>query len=127
MRHAWIIAAGLAALAPTAASAQQLVESYVARLSAKDHFNSSGERLTSAAAIIRQDRANYHRFGLRDPEDEGDRFFASASNRAIMERLLENGEASGDVIDTIVNGTPRIRVDIFRRADGGNFIRVRVR
>lgn len=127
MRHAWIIAAGLAALAPTAASAQQLVESYVARLSAKDHFNSSGERLTSAAAIIRQDRANYHRFGLRDPEDEDDRFFASASNRAIMERLLENGEASGDVIDSIVNGTPRIRVDIFRRADGGNFIRVRVR
>ena len=55
---------------------QQLLESYVALLSERDHFNSSGQRLTTAAAIIRQDRANFHRFGLRDPGDEDDTFFA---------------------------------------------------
>jgi hypothetical protein len=43
---------------PTISHAQQLIGSYVALLSETDHFNSNGQRLTSAAAIIRQDRAN---------------------------------------------------------------------
>jgi hypothetical protein len=51
------IAIGLAIGAPTLAQAQQLIGSYVALLSEADHFNSSGQRLSSAAAIIRQDRA----------------------------------------------------------------------
>jgi hypothetical protein len=38
-------------------------------LSEQDHLNSNEQRLTTAAAIIRQDRANFHRFGLRDPAD----------------------------------------------------------
>ena len=57
------------------AMADELKETYVARLSAKDHFNSSGGRLDSAAAIIRQDRANFHKFGRRDAEDELDYSF----------------------------------------------------
>ena len=64
-----------AGLVPAAAC--DLKESYLARLGPADHFNSSGERLTSAAAIIRQDRANYHQFGKRDEEDDGDDFFGS--------------------------------------------------
>ncbi len=55
--------------------ANELVDSYVARLSAQDHFNSKGVRLESVAAIIRQDRANYHKFNLRDPEDTYDGVF----------------------------------------------------
>lgn len=116
-----VVSLGLAA---PIASAQQLVESYVARLSARDHFNSNGVRLSSPAAIIRQDRANFHQFGSADPEDEGDRFFASRENRATMERLLERGSATSDAVAAIVNGTPIVRVDIYRRADGGHFIRV---
>jgi len=57
--------------APQPSKAQEMVESYVAFLSEADHFNSNGERLRSAAAIIRQDRANFHRFGRRDPDDQG--------------------------------------------------------
>ena len=56
--------------------AQQLIESYQAVLSERDHFNSNGQWLTSAAAIIRQDRANFHRYGFRDAADEDDKFFA---------------------------------------------------
>jgi hypothetical protein len=55
--------------------AQQLIESYQASLSERDHFNSSGERLATASAIIRQNRANFHRFGLRNSGDEDDTFF----------------------------------------------------
>jgi len=119
------VAALAAAIIATPVRAQVLVESYTAFLSEADHFNSNGQRLTSAAAIIRQDRANFHRFGRGDPGDEGDRFFASIDNRAALERMLERGRASPAAINAIVNRTPLIRVDIYRGGDGP-FIRVTV-
>jgi hypothetical protein len=92
-------------------------------LSEADHFSSKGQRLTSAAAIIRQDRANFHRFGINDPEDEGDTFFADERNREALEEMLERGRADPGVLSRIVNGTPLIRVDIYR-AVNGPFVRV---
>jgi len=120
MRRACILvlAIAIAACAPSMAQAQQVIASYVARLSAADHFNSNGERLTSAAAIIRQDRANFHRFGVRDPEDEGDPFFADQDNRAALEQMLERGRAAPGVIDRVVNGTPLVRVEVHRSGSG---------
>ena len=103
-----VLPAVLAIGAPPSAQAQQLIGSYVALLSEADHFNSSGQRLTSAAAIIRQDRANFHRFGIKDPQDEGDGFFADEANRAALEQMLERGRAEPGVIARIVNGTPLI-------------------
>ena len=98
--------------------AQQLLESYQAFLSERDHFNSSGQRLTTAAAIIRQDRANFHRFGLRDAGDESDSFFSIADNRAALERMLEHGRAEPGVISRIVNGTPLVRVEVWQGGAG---------
>lgn len=115
----------LGVLGAAPASAQSLIESYSARLSSADHFNSNGERLGSPAAIIRQDRANYHKFGIRDPEDEGDGYFSSASNRALMERLLERGQTSGSARRSIVNGTPLIRIDVYD-GPGGAFIKATI-
>jgi hypothetical protein len=112
-------------LSASAGKAQQPVESYVAFLSEADHFNSSGERLRTAAGIIRQDRANFHRFGRRDQADENDSFFSDAANREALEQMLEHGHASPGVISRIVNGTALIRVDIFR-SNSGPFIRVTV-
>jgi hypothetical protein len=89
------------------------IESYTARLSPRDHYNSNGQRLQSAAAIIRQDRANYYVYELRDPEDEPDSYFSSKGNRAQLEQMLENGRTTRDAIYRIVNGTPLIRVDIY--------------
>ena|SRR3984957_1596824 len=89
------------------------IESYTARLSPRDHYNSNGVRLTSAAAIIRQDRANFYVYGLRDSEDEPDSFFSNKGNRARLEGMLENGRTTPDAIQRIVNGTPLIRVDIY--------------
>src|ERR1700733_9239027 len=67
------------------------VESYTARLSERDHYNSNRQRLRSAAAIVRQDRANFYVYGLRDSEDEPDPYFSSKGNRARLEEMLENG------------------------------------
>src|ERR1700693_2280130 len=111
-----LISAVLSAVPIQSAHAQNLrnfIESYTARLSARDHFNSNGERLRSAAAIIRQDRANFYVYGLRDSEDEPDSFFSNKGNRARLEGMLENGRTTPDAIQRIVNGTPLIRVDIY--------------
>jgi hypothetical protein len=93
--------------------ADYLKETYVARLSYQDHFNSRGMRLETAAGIIRQDRANFHRFHRRDREDAWDRFFSSKHNRATMERFLEWGYISPSAWRSIVYGNPLIRVEIY--------------
>lgn len=120
-----LLAAAAVVLFAGPAAAGELIESYQARLSSSDHFNSNGERLTSPAAIIRQDRANFHKFGIRDSEDEGDRFFADQGNRALMERLLERGHTSREARRSIVNGTPLIRVELWRER-GDDFVTVTV-
>ncbi len=104
--------------------AETVRESYVAVLSERDHFSSKGDRLTSAAAIIRQDRANYHKFGKRDPGDGDDRFFASANNREALERLLNRGTSNPSALRAIVNGTPTVTVNIYRSAGGLDYVNV---
>jgi hypothetical protein len=111
-----LIAAFLSGVSVQTARAQGLgdyVETYTALLSPRDHYNSNGVRLRSAAAIIRQDRANFYVYGLRDSEDEPDPYFSSKNNRARLEDMLENGRTTPDAIDRIVNGTPLIRVEIY--------------
>jgi hypothetical protein len=103
------------------AQAQELLETYVARIGPNDHFNTRGVRLKSFAAVIRQDRANFHKFGRRDAEDEHDTFFSSKANRARMERMLKNGTSSGSARRRIINNQPMIRVEIYR-----NFVNVTV-
>jgi|WetSurMetagenome_2_1015567.scaffolds.fasta_scaffold422631_2 hypothetical protein len=107
------------------ACADTLIESYVARLSASDHFNSNGERLTSPAMIIRQDRANFYKFGRRDPEDENDSFFRDLHSREILQKLLERGTTSKEVYRSIVNGQPLVRVNVYQ-AKGGDYANVSI-
>ena len=99
-------------------AAQELRESYKALLSERDHFNTSGQRLTSAAAIIRQDRANVHRYGLRDATDQDDVFFADIDRRADLERMIEMGTSEPRAIRSIVDGLALVRVDIYEGPQG---------
>jgi hypothetical protein len=89
------------------------LETYVARLSEQDHFNSNGVRLATAAGIIRQDRANYYEFGKRDPEDTPDKFFSNVNNRARLEQMLLHGAISASTNNEIVNHTPVIVVKVY--------------
>ncbi len=120
-----VVGMTMAVFSSVAAQACELQERYVARLSAMDHFNSKGVRLTSAAAIIRQDRANFHLFGKRDPEDQNDAFFASKDNREALERLLERGRSAPAALREVINGTPIIEVEICR-GPSGTFVNVLV-
>ena len=128
LRIVAVLLGSLALLGPMPVSAQglQLLDSYIARISPRDHYNSNGQRLWSAAAIIRQDRAHFHRFGLGDPEDQADSFFQSLGNRAQLESLLERGTADPSALNAIVHGTPLIRVDIYGYGSIGRSVVVTV-
>lgn len=96
-----ILAALCTALA-LPASAQQ-IESYYAWIGPEDMRNSRGVRLTTLGAILQQDRANWHRFGIRHREDEGDRLFGDRAVRARIPDLYRRGPGE-DLIERIVTG-----------------------
>lgn len=106
--------------------AQTLLESYTAFLSWNDHYNSSGQRLTEPWQIIRQDRANYHRYGQADAQDQWDSFFGDFNNRARAEQMLASGTISPQARNAIVNGEVLIRVEILGQGGTGTAIRVDV-
>lgn len=103
-----------------------VVETYHAFLSARDHYNSNGVRLTQPWQIIRQDRANFHRFGRADEGDQWDSFFASATNRARMESMLRRGSISARAASAIVNREVWVRVQILGHGRTGTAVRVTV-
>ena len=114
-----LAAAWFLALASSASAVgEDIVAVYSARLSRQDHYASDGVRLESPAAVIRQDRANYHKFHRPDPEDEGDDFFDSAEHRALLERALERGHTPRSAYQAIMGGTPRITVTVYRDRAG---------
>ncbi len=108
-----------------AAHADELLESYDAYIGQDDLYNSSNERLTQPWQVIRQDRANVHRFGIRQPGDDIDSFFASARNRDLAERMIRSGRIEGSAARRILDGDVRISVEIWRGA-GGDYINISV-
>ena len=99
----------------TAASADEFLGSYVARISEQDHQASDGYPLDTAAQMVRQDRANWHKFGTCDPEDQNDLWFRTNDQRARLERMLGQGGAMSEATrSAIVNGEPLIQVDVYR-------------
>ena len=99
------------------ASADELLGSYLARISDADKEANDGYALDTAAQIVRQDRANWHKFGSGDDEDQADDYLASADARARFERMLKApGAMDGSTRSAIVNGYPLIQVSLYRTA-----------
>ncbi|WP_112313208.1 hypothetical protein [Pseudogemmobacter bohemicus] len=117
-------ALGLGLAAPVAA--QELLEEYTAYIGPADLVNSKGKRLTQPWQILRQDRANFHKFGKGDPGDEWDSFFGDVKNRDAMEKMLMGGTMSKGARQAIVNGGAVVVVQIWGRGGTGNFITVDV-
>jgi hypothetical protein len=110
-----LLAAAFSDVAP--ASADQYLGSYVARISDRDHHASDGYELGSAAQMVRQDRAYWHKFGSGDPDDEGDRWFATNAQRERLQAMLERqGAMSQSTRRAIVNGEPLVQVDVYRNS-----------
>jgi hypothetical protein len=97
-----------------------VVETYTAYISVNDLTSSSGARLGDAASIIRQDRANFHRFGLGDASDETDPLFADSDTRARIPAMINNaGGIHRDVTEWIMRGNVQVYINIM--SDGDNF------
>lgn len=120
MDYRKVLMAGIAAIsiplaATGAARADSPLGSYIARLSPQDHHASDGYRLDTAAQVVRQDRANWHKFGYGDREDEDDPWFRTAAARANLERMLNKAGAMDSATrSAILHGTPVVEVQVYR-------------
>lgn len=106
------------------AAADQLIASYVTVLSRHDHYNSSGTRLNSAAAVIAQDRANFHRFGRADPGDEWDGFFTSTGRRQMVDGMLNRAGVASYIRNTIINSEVVVSIEIYSGVGNGPYMTV---
>jgi hypothetical protein len=106
------LAAGLMAFA-VQAQAQDVIARYTAFIGTDDLYSSKGERLYEPWQILRQDRTNFHRFGLSQPGDEGDPFFNDADNRARMERLTTQGNIDPQARSAILAGGATVIVTLW--------------
>ncbi|WP_206075845.1 hypothetical protein [Mesorhizobium sp. Z1-4] len=110
-----MLALSLAFAAP--ALADTYLGSYMARLSERDHFASDGYRLDTAAQVVRQDRANVHRFKKIDAEDGDDPWFGKANARNTLEQFLNRREAMDEATRSAIhNGTPLVQVDVYQNS-----------
>ncbi|OWV99991.1 hypothetical protein [Rhizobium sp. R693] len=123
---AFIAAPAFAQSSVRANHTNRVIESYRAYSGEADLFNSNGVRLTQPWQIIRQDRANFHQYGIRDRDDGSDSFFADPANRQALEAMLRNGTMTRDAANMIVRGNVWIDVDIYGSQGSGRWIDVTV-
>ena len=125
MRPVFVALAALLAL-PLAARAQEVVGGYVAEIGVDDLYNSEGQRLGEPWQVLRQDRANFHRYGVSQPGDEWDPLFGDADNRAAMERMVRSGTISREAERDIMAGGATVYVTIWGRGGIGDYVEVEV-
>lgn len=116
----------LALAMPSAAPAQDVVASYVAFIGQDDLYNSDGARLSAPWQVLRQDRANLHRFGISQPGDEWDPVFADAENRAAMEAMVRGGSMTAPAAQAIMAGGAMVVVTVWGKGGLGTAVDVDV-
>ena len=125
-----LIAITLLILSITSSYGQDYSALYEARLSAQDHTSSDGSKLSDVAAILRQDRANFHKFKKRDTDDQADGFFSSAKNRELIDSYFKNvysdNPMSAKDKQAILNGTPLVRVSLVDGIKNEKFLSVEI-
>ncbi|MEM7147013.1 MAG: hypothetical protein AAF591_17915 [Verrucomicrobiota bacterium] len=86
-------------------NAQTTGDTYVARISDQDKVDSKNTRIAKAIDILKQDRANYHRFKRRDQEDQNDSYLNTLKKRAAA--TFSMGDATKKAIES---GNPLVAV-----------------
>ncbi len=88
------IAALMIAFSPlltTPVVAEELIAEYLAWLDVRDTVTSRGVKLKSFGAVLAQDRANFHRFGIRQDLDTDDPVFGSRDMREKLPDFYKAG------------------------------------
>ncbi|HHB80669.1 MAG TPA: hypothetical protein ENK83_02830 [Aliiroseovarius sp.] len=109
------LTAGLALTHSSAAQqlADEPLASYQAYIGTQDLYNSRGGRLSSAAQVLRQDRANVHKFGIWQSGDQMDPIFDTYGNRDVMTRVLERNGLDPYVARQIMRGNVMVYVEVW--------------
>lgn len=86
-----ILAFALLAPLPLVAQEWRELAYYIAEIGPEDMRNSRGDRVASLGGVLQQDRANFHRFGIRHRHDQHDPLFANRAMRATIPDLVRAG------------------------------------
>lgn len=112
-------AANEAEAAPTPAETKRspvkLVGEYKAFLFGPDHTDSSGNKLTEAWQVLREDRANFHARGVKQDADQTDPLFGDPANRDKIEEMVANGNLTDRMARKIVDGNVLVRAQLYER------------
>ncbi|MDV7143352.1 hypothetical protein R3X27_11725 [Tropicimonas sp. TH_r6] len=107
----------------TPAAAQELIGGYFALIGPQDMTNSKGARLKNFCAIVQQDRANFHKFGIRHEYDEHDPWFTNLAARQKISADCRIGAGSEYIPDAVLRGEQRyIRVQVYGRGGVPQFV-----
>lgn len=93
----------------------EMVGEYKAFLYGPDHTDSSGNRLTEAWQVLREDRANFHARGVTQADDQTDPLFADPANRERIEEMAANGNLTEGMASKIVDRNVLVRVQLYER------------
>ncbi len=104
-----LVSAGSATLSAETCPGE-LLGTYSAWIGRQDLVSSNGQRLGSVAAIIQQDRANFHRFGRADPSDESEDLFLSTQSRALIPRWMRPVDRAASA--AILRGNVQVHVHV---------------
>lgn len=111
-----VVAAFLAVTVAAPVGAQELLGGYFAMLDYQDMRNSKGVVLGDFCAVVQQDRANWHKFGIRQQYDEGDPWFTSLQRRQVISGNCFVAAGSEYIPNAVLRGEPRfVRVQVFGR------------
>lgn len=116
--------AGLSFALSAPAAAQTLIGGYQAFIGPADLRNSRGAALTQPWQVIRQDRANVHRFGIRQPGDQTDPWFGSGEMRTALEAWTRNSGLDPALGAAIMAGNIVLYVEVL--GQGGRATGVRI-
>lgn len=120
------VATGFVLSLAVAGTAAAQARQYVAYIGPEDLVNSNGDALTAPWQVIRQDRANYHRFGIRNAGDQSDPLFHDPENRALMEQYVQQGRISPQAARDIMRGGATIVVHISADVRIGQWVEIDV-
>lgn len=113
LRHFFISIVFGALASPLHAADWNQLAYYLAFIGPEDMRSSSGQPVTTLGGVLQQDRANFHRFGIRHPQDEGDPIFANRASRAqIPQMVAAGGNDRGSLAQMARNGQP-FMVNVF--------------